>query len=467
MCLVLFVLGLIILTYATGALIAVRTQAAQSQTVITLVQASRALLQTLYMTRLERGSTLQFLAADEPMDGETLSSLYGDRQRVITGMTEAMALVSGLDLPAVKATLGRFQAARERVDPLRPRIDAALRVPRTQRDAAVTDEARTAFQALLDTLIATTDAVDAAIPRSDAILERGLALKRAAWAARMASGAVALRVQTSLSAGTFWSPAETVAAAEERGRVDATWKAATEAALDVSDKVRVAFERAQANNFEGVPLARRLAVATALSRHEPPEITLQQARKFDTPEQGTLVDLAFVCLDEMIERAEALAHEARSMLVRNAAALLVSVLLVGLGLFALFRFVLRPIRTMTATMQALAAGDASVELPQREFRNEIGAMAAAVQVFKDNLIRSRQLEDEAAQARLAVEEQRRAGMRRMAEGFEAAVGGIIGSVSASATELQATAQTMTATATQTASQSTTVAAAAEEAASNV
>jgi methyl-accepting chemotaxis protein len=55
----------------------------------------------------------------------------------------------------------------------------------------------------------------------------------------------------------------------------------------------------------------------------------------------------------------------------------------------------------------------------------------------------------------------------LADGFEAAVGGIVGMVSSSATELQATAQAMTATATQTAAQSTSVAAAAEEAAANV
>ncbi|TXN49968.1 MCP four helix bundle domain-containing protein, partial [Methylobacterium sp. WL2] len=134
--------------------------------------------------------------------------------------------------------------------------------------------------------------------------------------------------------------------------------------------------------------------------------------------------------------------------------------------FSLLR-VSRPIQTMTGTMAVLAGGDAGIEVPYRARRDEIGAMASAVQVFKDNLLRSRVLEQETAQARLAAEEQRKAGMRQMADGFEAAVGGIIGMVSSSATELQATAQTMTATATETASQSTTVAAAAEEAASNV
>ncbi|MCJ2087505.1 methyl-accepting chemotaxis protein [Methylobacterium sp. E-005] len=154
----------------------------------------------------------------------------------------------------------------------------------------------------------------------------------------------------------------------------------------------------------------------------------------------------------------------------RAEATLISILLAGVcsaAFWFLVRRSLKPLKRLEAVMRHLASGDAAVEVSETERRDEIGAMAAAVQVFKDNLIHTRQLETETAQARLAAEEQRKAGMRQMADGFEAAVGGIIGMVSSSATELQATAQTMTATATETASQSTTVAAAAEEAASNV
>ena len=138
----------------------------------------------------------------------------------------------------------------------------------------------------------------------------------------------------------------------------------------------------------------------------------------------------------------------------------------GAALFVLVR-VSRPIQAMTASMTVLAGGDTQAEVPHRARRDEVGAMASAVQVFKDNLIRTRQLEADTAQARLAAEEQRKAGMRQMADGFEAAVGGIIGMVSSSATELQATAGTMSGTAAETAAQSTAVAAAAEEAGSNV
>ncbi|SDN65108.1 methyl-accepting chemotaxis protein [Methylobacterium phyllostachyos] len=138
----------------------------------------------------------------------------------------------------------------------------------------------------------------------------------------------------------------------------------------------------------------------------------------------------------------------------------------GAALFVLLR-VSRPIQAMTGAMTILAAGDTGAAVPYSGRRDEVGAMAAAVQVFKDNLIHTRQLEADTAQARLAAEAQRKLGMRQMAASFEAAVGGIIGTVSSAATELQATAGVMSGTAAETAAQSTAVAAAAEEAASNV
>ncbi|URD39530.1 methyl-accepting chemotaxis protein [Methylobacterium tardum] len=146
--------------------------------------------------------------------------------------------------------------------------------------------------------------------------------------------------------------------------------------------------------------------------------------------------------------------------------LIVTAIAVGVLWFALRR-ALSPLKRLREVMGQLAEGDASATIPGTDRRDEIGAMAGAVQVFKDNLIQARRLEEETALARASAEEQRKLGMRQMATAFEQSVGGIVGLVSSSATELQATAQAMTATATQTADQSTTVAAAAEEAASNV
>ncbi|RVU15106.1 methyl-accepting chemotaxis protein [Methylobacterium oryzihabitans] len=158
----------------------------------------------------------------------------------------------------------------------------------------------------------------------------------------------------------------------------------------------------------------------------------------------------------------------QSSAIRNTSLMLCVAAAIAIGAMAFsFAGVVRPIDRMTQAMARLAGGDTAFPIPYARRRDEIGAMAGAVQVFKDNLIRTRALEEETALARASAEEQRRIGMHRMADVFEGAVGGIVGQVSAAATELQATARQMTATAGETAAQSTTVAAAAEQAASNV
>ncbi|PJI52980.1 chemotaxis protein, partial [Methylobacterium radiotolerans] len=83
MSLVLVVMATILLGFATGTVREARQQAAEADRVIALVRASRALLQTLNVTRFERGATLQFLAAAEPVEAETRASLYADRERAV------------------------------------------------------------------------------------------------------------------------------------------------------------------------------------------------------------------------------------------------------------------------------------------------------------------------------------------------------------------------------------------------
>ena len=136
-------------------------------------------------------------------------------------------------------------------------------------------------------------------------------------------------------------------------------------------------------------------------------------------------------------------------------------------LWIALRRAMAPLKQLNGAMRMLATGNASTTVPSLGRKDEIGAMADAVQVFKDNLVRTRQLEEETALARAGAEAQRKAAMREMADSSSAAVSGIVEMVTAAATELQATAQGMAGTASETAHQSTTVAAAAEEAAANV
>ncbi|MFN3076176.1 MAG: methyl-accepting chemotaxis protein [Alphaproteobacteria bacterium] len=126
-----------------------------------------------------------------------------------------------------------------------------------------------------------------------------------------------------------------------------------------------------------------------------------------------------------------------------------------------------PVRAMTEAMTRLAGGDKTVSIPATGNRDEIGDMAKAVQVFKDNAIKVDRMAAEAEEQKKRAEIEKKKAMNDLADNFEASVKGIVNGVSSAATEMQATAQSMSAISEETSRQATTVAAAAEQASANV
>ncbi|CCD99269.1 methyl-accepting chemotaxis protein [Bradyrhizobium sp. STM 3809] len=129
--------------------------------------------------------------------------------------------------------------------------------------------------------------------------------------------------------------------------------------------------------------------------------------------------------------------------------------------------VARPITAMTEAMHRLAGGDLAAPIPGTERKDEIGKMAGAVQVFKDNAIETERLRAEQAEIEKAAAERRKREMHELANSFEGAVGEIINTVSSASTELEASATTLTSTAERTQQRTTTVAAASGQATANV
>jgi methyl-accepting chemotaxis protein len=127
----------------------------------------------------------------------------------------------------------------------------------------------------------------------------------------------------------------------------------------------------------------------------------------------------------------------------------------------------RPIADLKAVMEAFARNELKADVPGIERRDELGDMARTVEVFKTNAIEVERLKTglEATEKRAA--EQRKVDMKKLADDFEGAVGEIIETVSSASTELEASASTLTATAVRSQELTTMVAAASEEASTNV
>jgi methyl-accepting chemotaxis protein len=99
------------------------------------------------------------------------------------------------------------------------------------------------------------------------------------------------------------------------------------------------------------------------------------------------------------------------------------------------RGIIKPVSGMTAVMGRLADGDTEVEIPLRNNRDEMGAMAKALEIFKHNALDRVRLEaEQKAQEERAAAERRRA-LVELAEQFEQSVGSIVGAVGSAATDM--------------------------------
>ncbi len=147
-------------------------------------------------------------------------------------------------------------------------------------------------------------------------------------------------------------------------------------------------------------------------------------------------------------------------------ALIVAALLCLAAGFVIVKSVSAPILRMAEAMKRLAARDMTAEIVGLGQRDEIGRMAEAVQVFKDNMIEADRLAAE-QRAEQAVKERRAETLNGLTGSFESKAGLLVHALSSAATEMQATAQSMSATAEETNSQALTVTSAAEQTSANV
>jgi methyl-accepting chemotaxis protein len=143
--------------------------------------------------------------------------------------------------------------------------------------------------------------------------------------------------------------------------------------------------------------------------------------------------------------------------------------LLGLAIaFLIARGIIRPLAGLTAGMKELAAGNFGVVLPGLDRTDEVGDMAQAVEGFKVKAEEKARAEaEEKIRQDEVVARQRKADMHKLADGFEAAIGKIVETVSSASNELESSAGTLTSTAERAQELTTMVAAASEEASTNV
>lgn len=152
-----------------------------------------------------------------------------------------------------------------------------------------------------------------------------------------------------------------------------------------------------------------------------------------------------------------------TMLAITAVLIIAGVIMV---MFIIRRTVISRLHLLTSSMSALANGDLSVTVDDQGRTDEVGAMFRAVAVFKESMVKARDLEAEQS-AEHHQREVRTQKIEELTRGFEQQVSMILSKVSDATRQMQTTAQSMAGTAEETASRTTAVSNASEQTANNV
>jgi len=168
--------------------------------------------------------------------------------------------------------------------------------------------------------------------------------------------------------------------------------------------------------------------------------------------------------DETSLSTESIIHDGEALALIIGAVSIV----IGLSLsLVIGRGISTQVASITACMSRLSQGDLNVEIHSLDNKDEIGEMARALLVFRDNARQVEALRRQTIEQEAKAKEDRRQTMNQLADQFENSVMDVVEAVSASASQMQSTAQSMSAAAQQANAQAATVASASEHASNNV
>ncbi|PSO18444.1 chemotaxis protein [Bradyrhizobium sp. MOS003] len=431
---------------------------------------SQQLLHSAGQWALERGMTNAALNAPETIATDHRAEIDGIRAASGHAFREAAGRLR--NLPVMKSAEPRISEAElalQAFEGLRRQVDADLAKPKAERDPAVVNAVVPALTELIElaanrlrlTLETWTDSPSATMTRLVGL--RHLTAKMAESAGR----------ERALLAGLISAHAKLTAdglglMSGFRGHVELAWETISPIAqrADVSADLGQAIESVEQKYFQAYGSLRADLIKDGKAGAY--KITGKDYMASATSAINAILQLGRAIAADADREAAELASRGTSNLVVSGGILLASVALALLSFWVAFSRIVRPLSALTGAMGELASGNFSVVLPGLGRKDEIGDMAHAVEVFKVKAEEKARLEADAkiAQDRIAAD-QRKADMHRLAGAFESAIGEIVETVSSASTELEASAGTLNSTAGRAQELAIVVAAASEEASTNV
>jgi methyl-accepting chemotaxis protein len=461
--LVISVLVIMIVGLAGQAAYSARKTEREAERFVKINQISALFLTGTANWAVERGLTNKTLAAADAATSETRDKITKLRDTADPALKEAMTRLG--DVPEMsdnQQVVTEANDAFQSLEAIRKQADTEIAKPQTGRDAAVISSFVPAVTKLIDKVSTLRLTLETLVRPPVARTTQLVALRHLAAEMAEYAGRNRARLTAIIEDKKIMRTEDLEAVTANRGHIDTAWQIVKTIRVrpDTSTEMTAAINDVETEYFHNYDDLRKQVVAAGETGNYP----VSSKEYFDraTAAINTILKLTTLMGDVAGRAAEENASKSGHEFIFSAFMLVIAVVFAGISFWVTFRRIVGPMTGMTGAMGRLADGDKTVEIPGRERNDEIGAMAAAVQVFKDNAIAMDKLQAEQEEMKRRSEKEKRDAMLKLADNFETSVRGVVDIVSSASAEMQATAQSLAATAEETSRQSTAVAAASEE-----
>jgi methyl-accepting chemotaxis protein len=416
----------------------------------------------------ERGATNLALNAADPATDAQKATIANFRKLGDQPFEQALNRMAARHFANKDQLIAGAKRAHEQLLAIRVRADAETAKPRSTRDQTVVSQWAPTITALIS---ASQNLRVAAAMEEDDIQSRLTSLqnfKHFVWIMSEYLGRERAAVAALVASGKPMSSQEISNLAAFRGRLEVAWDyvQAYAAKSSAPSNVVTGTERVRESVFRQFEETRKGVYAAGLGGGSYP-INSTEWFSQATKAIDDVIALSVIASQEAAKLAESAQRSSLNTLLVNAVLMAFSFLLAAGVLWIVFNRIVRSIGQMTGAMSEIAEGNTSVAVPSVARRDEMGAMARALLIFKENAEKVQSMQAEREALERAARAEKAAAMNRLADDFEAKVGEIVETVSSASTELEASARTLSATADRSQQLTTTVAAASEQASANV
>jgi methyl-accepting chemotaxis protein len=458
--------GLIVLMLAANAWNAWQ-RLATVRRVLTVVDISGSAFKALHNLRTDRASTVRVLNADELLQPDMDEYLQRVRGEEMPALRNAVELADTVDFPDQATLRPELKRSVETLAALQTESWSALKQPKAMRRESLAKEYMSESTALMATLEKLSKRLFAAVRHDDAAIDQLLEIKELAWLVRFTGGEASLYVVNGLATGKMPPDARQKYTAF-LGGAEAGWTALKDMADDptLPRSLVEAIAAAQASFFGAEYTTTRDRLFNTVVAGEKTDMTSAQWSPFTIKHLGSMLTVAEKAVDAAKVHAQARRAAAERDLAMQLLQLVVALALALGSMLMVDRWVINPLRALRDAMLKVARGDLSVEAPFADRRDEIGALAGALGVFKQNAVEKARIEAEQRE-RHAQALARQQTIDGSIAAFESDMRAALEALGEAAGQMRQTSQGMSQTSAQTNDQVKLVAAASEEASSNV